>query len=308
MTDTYLELPPRGPFYKYADNPIISTTKILPGNVVYESSSGKYWMVFTNFNAPAGVGVAYSTDLLTWTIDNAHLFAAPTDGTAPHLMLDGGTWYIFFGKAQAGSPSKISVWLASCATVNGTYTSGTEILTCGSGGTVDDERMYEPHVLKDIDGTYKMLYTGDASSDRANSVETLCLATATVITGPWTKYVSNPVIPWGASGSYDSGLVSNGRILRANGGLYVFYTYAKVVAAPWNTAVAFTTDLINYTKMGPVLVSGPTESADAGCAFRGGIIEVDGLYYFFYTGNENTTSLDFTVCLALAPSRSTRRF
>jgi hypothetical protein len=47
---TPFDIPPIGPFDKYTTNPVISTTQLLAENIVYDDSTGKYWMVFSNCN------------------------------------------------------------------------------------------------------------------------------------------------------------------------------------------------------------------------------------------------------------------
>lgn len=301
--DTHLDLPPLGPWYKLDDNPVISTNLYLPENIAYDSVTEKYWMVFTNVTG-ASIGIAYSADLETWTVSNASLISAPATGAAPHLMLDGSTWYIFYSKVGTGS--KITLFIASCSTPNGTYSAGTEILTCGSGGSWDDERVMEAFVIKDDDGTYKMLYMGDAGT-APNFSEQIGLATASAITGPWTKYVSNPVITFGTSGAFDAGTVADPHIVKVNGIYYVFYTGSVTAAAPWYTALATSTDLITYTKRGIVFAGGPLGAVDSFSAFRGGIILANDKYFFAYAGGSENNA-NYKICMAISPAKALRAF
>jgi hypothetical protein len=301
--NTHIDLAPTGPFYKLDNNPIFSGGSYLPENIVFDGST-TYWMIFSNFTANT-LGIASSPDLLTWTVVNANLITAIGTGAAPHLMLDGGSWHIFYSKVGTGG--KTTLFHTSAAAASGPYGSETEVLTCGAAGAWDRERVMESYVFKDDDGIYKMFYMGDASPAASlNPLEQVGLATAPALTGPWTKAAANPVIPFGAAGSFDASVVADPHVVKVNGTYYIFYAAVGAPHGSAQTALVTSIDLVTFTKQGIVLPSGPLGSIDSAAAARGAITLAGDKYYFPYAGWDGGAT--FKPCMAIASARAAQQF
>src|SRR5437867_11541568 len=96
-----------------------------------------------------------------------------------------------------------------------TFTELGTVLTPSSSGW-DSKEVISPSVLFD-GGTYYLYYEGsDASGSRSIGV-----ATSTNPTGPFTKYLSNPVLT--ASAVWETNIVGTPAIARIGSGYFLFY-------------------------------------------------------------------------------------
>ena len=188
-----------------------------------------------------------------------------------------GTWYIFYGDSAVASPYPISV--ASSSSVGGPYTKIGEVLQAGAAGTWEDARVDEPFVFQRSDGTWVLIYMGDAGGN----VEQVGYATASNITGPYTKYAGNPCIPFGPLGSYDHGTVADPWVYEFGGVYYIGYTVSPTTSSPWQTALAATTDWTTFTKYGLILERGTEFNS-----FRGAVTRIGDEYVFSYTGGPSS--------------------
>lgn len=111
----------------------------------------------------------------------------------PRLIEQGGTVYMFYGGLD-GTISQGGVATASAAGFTGlsfTKYGSNPILVVGAGGSWDASHVGSCAVIYDEDATlWKMWYTGT----NAGGTQAIGYATASNPLGPWTKYVSNPVL------------------------------------------------------------------------------------------------------------------
>ena len=252
-----IETPPAGPFTKHPGNPGIlngtgapgETESLLPENIVYDDVTQHYWMVLSDQTGGPYVGLVYSDDPTNpdaWYWSGYPITGNPV-AIAPHLLEYNGTWYIFYGDRSMGAPYPISV--ATSSSVSGPYTKVTEVLQPGSDGSWEDARVDEPYVFQRSDGTWILVYMGDAGGN----VEQIGYATADDILGPYTKYAGNPCIPFGPAGTYDAGTVADPWVYDYHGTYYIGYTVSPTTSSPWQTAMATTTDWLTFTKHGIIL-------------------------------------------------------
>ncbi len=290
--------PPAGPFTKHAGNPGVingvgapgATENILPENIVYDPVTQHYWMVLSDQTGGPYVGLVYSDDPANpdaWYWSGYPITGNPL-AIAPHLIEYNGTWYIFYGDRSVASPYPISV--ASSSSVSGPYTKVGEVLPAGATGTWEDARVDEPYVFQRSDGTWILMYMGDAGSN----VEQVGYATASSITGPYTKYTGNPCIPFGAAGSFDAGTVADPWVYEFDGVYYIGYTVSPSTSSPWQTALATTTDWVTFTKHGIILPRGTEYNS-----FRGAVTRIGDQYVFPYTGGPDNGQ--YRLCIATQP-------
>jgi uncharacterized repeat protein (TIGR01451 family) len=154
-------------------------------------------------------------------------------------------------------------------------------------------RVDEPYVFQRNDGTWIMIYMGDAGS----TVEQVGYAYADDILGPYTKFDGNPCIPFGPPGSYDAGTVADPWVVEFQGAYYIGYTVSPTSSHPWQTAAAFTEDWLTFTKLGLILTLGAPGEWDEDNAFRGAVSRIEDTYYFHYTGS---TANPYTYRMGLA--------
>ena len=206
--------PPTGPFTKDPNNPIIPALDpgngegLLAENIVYDDVTGHYWMVFAVYRGGSSIGLAWSDSPSDPTSWNWHgtLF----NGNAPHIMKENGLWYIFYAQLP-------NIVYMTSSTINGTYSAPTIALTNGVPGTWEDYRADEPYVFQRNDGKWIMMYMGDAGS----TVEQVGFAEADNITGPYTKFASNPCLAFGPPGTYDAGTIADPWVVEFDG--YILY-------------------------------------------------------------------------------------
>jgi len=276
-----VELPPTGPFIRDPGNPIVpagdpgSGSSLLAENIVYDPVTGHYWMVFANYRSGSyGVGLVWSddpTDPMSWNW-HGNIYTHATNGSfAPHILYENGLWYVFF----AIRPNIVYI---TCSTINGIYSDPTTVLTPTE--TWETYRVDEPYVFRRNDGTWVIIYMGDAGS----TTEQIGYATSAALTGPYTKYSGNPCIPFGPPGSYDAGTVADPWVYEFHGIYYIGYTVSPTKSSPWSTACATTTDWQTFTKLGVIF---PVASSgwDATNSFRGAVARINDNYVFSYTGD-----------------------
>ena len=232
-------------------------------------------MVFAIYRGGSyGVGLVWSdtpTDASTWNWHGNVYTHSGRGSFAPHIIKEGGLWYIFF----ATLPDIVYI---TSTTINGTYSTPTVVLSPTE--VWETYRVDEPYVFQRNDGKWVMMYMGDIGS----ATEQVGYATADNITGPYTKYAGNPCIAFGPPGSYDAGTVANPWVYEYYGTYYIGYTVSPTTSSPWQTALATTTDWINFTKHG-IIFPTATSGWDSNNSFRGAVTRIGDTYVFSYTGD-----------------------
>ncbi|MRS03615.1 DUF2341 domain-containing protein, partial [bacterium] len=283
-----VETPPIGPFTRAVANPIQPIgdpalgNYLLAENIIYDAVSGHYWLVFANYR-DISIGLAWSdtpTDPTSWHVllDGENVSQVIPLANAPHLMEYNGTYYIFFADRLGfpGNTGPYSISYATASSIEGPYTRFGSVLD-PTPDSWETHRVDEPYVFQHTDGTWYMVYMADSGDD----VEQIGYATAPSITGPYTKYSGNPVLAFGDS--YDHGTIADPWIYNYHGVFYIGYTVSGNGQWPWNTALATTSDWINFEKHGIILPL--AESGwDATNSFRGALIRIADTYVFSYTG------------------------
>lgn len=229
-----------------------------------ESVDGVTWVRYTG--AANGVVIAGYGSMRIWKESGTYyMFCSPyfTDNTHIYLFssTDGVTW----------SPH------------------GTILAATGSGW---ESVFFHFCVIDNVSGTYYALYDGH---NAGTGYYATGLATATSLSGPWTKYGSNPVLTNPVSGV---GVTPTGAFLAKKIGSTYYIWFQSVV--PGNAGTlgnsdiwqATSTDLINFTlsQSTPVfnrmLLSEGAGQANGQVA-DASIVEVGGTTFVWYTATPN---------------------
>jgi hypothetical protein len=259
----------------------------LAENIVYDSTSGSYWLVFATTST--SVGLIWSdnpADPSAWTWSGIIM----SNASAPHLMEYSGAWYLFYSNH---STTPVTIDFATAANITGPYTPQGTLLS--PSFPWEGSRVDAPFVFQRGDSTWVMLYMGvDAGGGHRTGY-----ATSTAITGTYTTYSGNPALDYGPDDTIDEGITANPWAVELDGTTYIGYTASNSGSSPWNTAYATTTDWTTFIKRGVTLPLGPPGAWDEGTAFRGAVSRFGDTYYFPYS---TYMSSNYRMGIATAPA------
>lgn len=103
----------------------------------------------------------------------------------------------------------------------------------------------------------------------------------------FTEYQIEPVLPVGASGSWDSHTVETPRIFLAGGLYYMMYCGSdRFDDYPWHAGIAVSEDLVHWRKYekNPVFSRGEQGTWDEGAIWFTTVEKIEGTYYMWYEG------------------------
>lgn len=280
-------------------------TFIVPENILLDG--GTYYAIVEDRHAsPFTVGLMHTSDpsLTTgWTWDGTMITGGATNWQSPFLAKVGSTYYILVWNGTTQS-----IYLYSASAVTGAYTSAGEILPVGGVGAWDHGTVFEPGLVQNYDGNgnFLMTYTG-SSSTPAEGDERTGYATASAITGPWTKYASNPILPFGPAGSVDTKATSDAWVVNLAGVWYIGYTSTSTAGtsiAPAAQSYATTTDWVNFTfhHGKQYIAPGAGNRWDRESAYRGHPILVGTKWVQLYAGTTTPTYTVINTGVATAPA------
>jgi hypothetical protein len=165
------------------------------------------------------------------------------------------------------------------------------VLDVGAGGTWDDTHVKDPQLIHDGSG-YVAYYSGnDGSNFRVGR------ATASALTGPWTKDAGNPVLDLGAGGDFDDAGIEFASVLYepADTGREwkMWYGGLKASDSRWRAGYAYSTDGVSWTKHGQVLDIGASGQWDDEGVIPFDVVNDGGTYHVFYGGRQSPSSTPF---------------
>jgi len=261
---------------------------LLAEDIVWDANTNKWWLIFNDRTVlPWGIGFAYADNIEGPYTRDPYVYQLATRINAPSILHEkvDGYWYIFFGWTDDGVDADI--YCIKSTQINSGYSAPIgPLVTRGAAGTWNSRRSCEPFVMRIPDynelglpNEYVMVFMGDAGD---GTTEATGVAWAPHPEGPWTVYEGNPVLPIEATvptGKWNAGVIAAADpfIFRYDNEFYVFVTGND----KYFTGVFKTTDFVNFKEypFNPVLYG----LDDMWRAFRGGMIEYNGYYYFSYT-------------------------
>jgi hypothetical protein len=230
----------------------------------------------------------------------------------PFLIAEAGTFYLYYSSRDidgTGAGTE-EIGFATAATVTGPYTKhvGNPVLTKGGAGAWDHTRARGCSIVKLPDTTFLMCYEGGSGPLASLAGQSIGIATAPAVSGPWTKSGANPVMVPGSSGAWDdNGLGSPHIWQEADLTFWMMFTGSRTAPAiPLGIGIAtapaptgpWTENIHN-----PFLAPGGAGSWEETGPERGGIY-IEGGDYFLTYGSFNaagTTSRGGTASLVFAP-------
>ena len=205
------------------------------------------------------------------------------------LIKVGSTYYWFYH--AYGANFQIGVATASNPTGTWTKYSGNPVLTKSSSGNWDDGWTACPYIYEE-GGTYYMFYTG--GDNNWNNFDH-GIATATSLTGPWTKYVDNPVVTDVQLG-FQGYMCS---VVKVGTTYYMYVTDAFDTQCDYGPIYVLTSDSLYgpwTLDPTPVLSPGASGAWDDGGFSEAEVIYYDGMFHLFYGGAEFLPGNDPVSC------------
>jgi predicted GH43/DUF377 family glycosyl hydrolase len=199
---------------------------------------------------------------------------------APTVISDGMTYKMWYGGMDAGGIHSIG-YATSINGITWTKYAGNPALT-GTAGSWD-ANVASGDVVFD-GATYHMWYFG--ADYIPNGIHAIGYATSTNGT-TWTKYVSNPIIITGTTGSWDSRFVLCPRVI-SDTGLYKMWYTGMDSSGTWSIGYATSTNGISWMKHAgnPVLRTGSTGSWDGREVLCPEVFLDGTTYRMWYTGQD----------------------
>jgi hypothetical protein len=240
------------------------------------------WYSGDGWSGATGIGYAESADGMTgWTKYSGN--PVITNYHRGNIVHNGSTFYEF---AKNFSTNNMDV-LTSPDSDGLTWTlAASNVLTKGSSGAFDQDAIENSSMFND-GGTWTMVYEGNNGGDFECGG-----ATATALTGPWTKVNSGNLIISGpgCSGPWIAKVGSN------------YWVWAAQVVAHWGIARWTATSLAGPWTLNPdrstyftgqtFYPASPDElTTDGGGLADGWHLEVNGSTYKYYTGTNAGTSV-----------------
>lgn len=275
--------------------------------VWWDPTAGQWGMVYTGYDAGpvrSRVGLAWSTDLLTWTKDGASpIFSHSGSGfdangiTAPYIWLEGGTYYLFYCGLtstgyEGGTPS---LGLATASSIYGPWTrQGQIIAPSGSGWRA--LAIYHPSIVK-VSATYYLFFNAKTNT----TAEDIGYATSTDLLTWTVDDVNSPLLsPTGAG--WESFVIGDPSVFIV--GSYAYMAYYGATGGYSNPSDGWATTPMSSFPLGwteragnPVLTPTPA-TFDSGGAGKPFIVRNAGTMYHFYTGDTSSLSSNRRIGLA----------
>jgi hypothetical protein len=204
----------------------------------------------------------------------------------PFVILDGGTYYLFYSGSKSGIGNQIGYATSPDGYTWTRQTVNAPMLAVGAGGQWDDTALGDTTIVLDA-GTYYLFYFGNKGT-----VIEIGVATSSTINGAfdgatsdWSRSVSNPVVTKGAAGTWDSTFVADNTIIKY-GSLWIMCymggngTFGDPIGA--QLGLATSTDLITWTKSAnnPVFGCDPNNALDYANAYPNWYVEGNTHYMF----------------------------
>jgi hypothetical protein len=127
----------------------------------------------------------------------------------------GATYYCAYARhAVVAMTHTRHIRLASAASASGPWTDLGSILTLGSQAWEETDRGNSCWLMED-GGTFYLFY--DNNGDAGGATRDIGVATASTVTGAYTKYASNPIIQRGSAGAWDSRRVQEPSVIVQDG-------------------------------------------------------------------------------------------
>lgn len=260
---------------------------------------GVYYMTFVGWDKIGyQTGLASSTDLMNWhkeglilprgpegavTQYNAALTCIMRDkdlfGQGALMKINGryvGTYHAYPAPGYETGPAAIGLCYSDDLR---NWEVHDPVLYSKDGAEWESGGLYKSWLMEHA-GTYYLFYNAKNRGDGGWLEQTGVAMSPDLI--HWERYPENPILPVGEKGSFDDRFASDPCVFQY-GDWWVMFYYALCSDGHARDSVAFSKDLLNWTKSNQILIDvGAPGSIDSRYAHKPGIIAKDGKLYHFY--------------------------
>jgi uncharacterized repeat protein (TIGR01451 family) len=270
--------------------------------VLKEGGGYKMWYTGDDGTNPSRIGLATSTDGITWTkaVANPVLSPGPSWETggirAGGVISDSGLYKLWYTGFDSGGVGRIGYATSPDGVAWTEY--GSPILDVGASGSWEDDDVLDPTVIKE-GSTYHMWYSGyDGITNR--------IGHATSSNGTtWTRDLANPVLDVGSPGGWDWLHVYGPSVIRYNDTFLMWYSGGTLPPAR-QTGYALSPDGSAWTRGGMLIPEGGAGTFDADSADYPSALADGDQFKVWYSGlnASGTYNIGYAtaeVCAAAAP-------
>jgi uncharacterized repeat protein (TIGR01451 family) len=274
---------------KYGSNPVFDTGTsgswdeigVSHPSVIKVGST--YWMWYAGNDGvnPTRIGLATSSDGVTWTREASNPVLSPTETweasgvSRPSVLFDGLGYEMWYTGVDSGGVIQVG-YATSSDGISWVKSTGNPVLVVGTGGSWDDEDVSGPTVIKD-GHTYHMWFAGHDGS-------TFRIGHATSSNGIiWNKDPGNPVLDVGGVGDWDWLAVYSPEIMKI-GDTYQLWYSGETIPQAWESGYAESSDGTNWTRKGMLIPEGPPGSFDTNSADHLAVLLEGDTYQIWYSG------------------------
>jgi uncharacterized repeat protein (TIGR01451 family) len=295
---------------KHAGNPALSVgpsgtwdDDVWSPVVLKEGGGYKMWYTGDDGSNPSRIGLATSTDGITWTksISNPVLSPGPSWEAggirAGSVISDGGLYKMWYTGFDSNGVGRIG-YATSPDGVAWTEYGSNPVLGVGASGSWEDDDVLDPTVIKE-GSTYHMWYSGyDGITNR--------IGHATSSDGTtWTKDPANPVLDVGSPGGWDWLHVYGPSVIRYNDTFLMWYS-GETLPEARQTGYALSSDGSAWTRRGMLIPEGASGAFDADSADYPSALADGDQFKVWYSGlnASGTYNIGYAtaeVCAAAAP-------
>jgi uncharacterized repeat protein (TIGR01451 family) len=249
--------------------------------VLKDGSSFKMWYTGDDGAAPSRIGLATSTEGMTWMKAATNPVLSPSMGwetkgiRAGSVISDDGLFKMWYTGFDSSGDSRIG-YATSPDGVNWTKYGSNPVLYTGNWGSWEDKGVAKPTVFKE-GSTYHLWYTG-------NDGMTLRIGHATSSDGiNWTKDPANPVLDIGSPGAWDWLNVYGPSVVKV-GAEYKLWYSGKTLPQAWQTGYALSSNGSGWTRGTMLISEGSSGAFDASSADYPSVLVDGDKFKIWYSG------------------------
>jgi hypothetical protein len=274
-----------GGWTKYAGNPVLGPTELWEGTALMGPTVVKYnniyYMVYAGNVASPQLGIASSTDKVTWTkspnnpiISNGFPAWKTNWVSYPHLIIDitNNVYRLYMtgynGAVYRGGTATCPLSADPMVITNWTEDAGNPVETSGDfmGGALKIGNIWYMLTQPVAFNLFRLRFSNSP-------------------TGPWTLY--GTVMSVGAAGQWDDSEISNAHSFWSLGNFYLFYTGRRVGIAQKVGVACAGLDGIAYQKLfgnlgNPIITVGAAGQWDQTNVYAGAVMMEDESFYMWY--------------------------
>lgn len=279
-------------FTKYAGNPVLlvgpdgawDDDSAWDPTVIKEDSLYKMWYTGDDGTNPSRIGLATSTDGITWTKSGSNPVLSPGESweiggiSGANVISSTGLYRMWYTGIDSSGTGRIG-YASSSDGVTWTKYAGNPVLSIGSAGGWEDTDVLGPAVLKD-GSTYHMWYDGNDGAGQSAHHIGHAISTDGLT---WTKDPANPVLDIGPPGDWDWLSVYGPNVLKL-GTQYMLWYSAKTLPLAWQTGYALSSNGSSWTRQQMLIHEGSPGTFDDASADYPSVISDTTIFKIWYSG------------------------